>query len=158
MPYIILAMALLLITAGSISSLRVIQGQNTPAALDTGTRATRAWLSYKSALLAYLEKNPGADGSLSLDQIGLATDAGLLAAAGNQIQRGPNAVTLEAWMPLTSDEISDAIRLSNGDKSIGTSTGDRWTTPVFGDMGTLPVSAPAGDVVSVVTLSGSGYP
>ncbi|MFW7270369.1 type IV pilus biogenesis protein PilM [Gluconacetobacter sp. Hr-1-5] len=157
MPFILLAMWLIVTVTSSMLSLHVVQNQNTPLSSGSGAAAAQAWLAYKAALLKYLEDHPNATGPISLGLLGLNSNGYDLSSAGNQIVRNDQSVTIEAWMELTADQIAAAIHIANGDMSIGTSLGDRWTAPSVGDMGLLPVSAPVGDAVSVVSLSGTGY-
>ncbi|MFT8828157.1 type IV pilus biogenesis protein PilM [Acetobacter syzygii] len=113
------------------------------------------WLAYRTAVIRYVEKHPLVSGQIALSMIGMDDQAHFLSGAGNFVIRNAENVAVLTWMPMSDASITDTIRLSDNDHSIGTSLGNTWETPDFGDMGNLPVYVPSGDIVSEVLLTGT---
>jgi ethanolamine utilization microcompartment shell protein EutS len=80
-----------------------------------------------------------------------------LPGAGNYVSRNASGTMVITWIPLSASVIADTISLADGDRSIGIAHGMSWSSPVYGNMGSLPVSVPEGDIVSVVTFTGPRF-
>ncbi|WP_225063063.1 type IV pilus biogenesis protein PilM [Komagataeibacter rhaeticus] len=157
MPFLILALALLVIVGALSQGLGVTNRQIRPVADIVADPAALSWLAYKAAVQTYVERNPAFAGTVPLDQIGVPADGPDLSTAGNFVVRDSGTTQVVTWMALSGSSISSARRLAAGDQSIGISTGNTWETPSYGNMGPLPVTVPAGDVVSCVSFTGTGF-
>ncbi|QEO18742.1 type IV pilus biogenesis protein PilM [Acetobacter vaccinii] len=155
MGYLLLALTIIigLFAEGAGTWVRA----NAPSLNAPPAYAVQPWLAYKSAVQVYVEQHPGVSGSLDLDTLGLQGQTAALAQAGNSIIATPGQTTVVTWMAMPANAQADTLSLSDGDHSIGLSNGTSWTSPWFGDMGALPLMVPAGDIVSVVILSGTGF-
>jgi len=117
-----------------------------------------AFLAYKNAVQTYVSSHPGL-GSGAIPVSALVLDAGVTTQIipGNTIIAASSGTTIVTWASAQPGLIAGVMQASQGDRAIGTSSGTRWSTPSLGDMGPLPIAVPAGDVVSVVTFTGTGY-
>lgn len=153
MPYIFLALFLVLTSVADTNTLASIRQQIRP--VSDASYPCQIWLAYRTAVIHYVEEHPLTSGPITLSMIGMDNEAMFLTGAGNVVIRNEDYVTVLTWMPMSEASITDTIRLSANDHSIGTSLGSTWETPRFGDMGNLPVYVPSGNIVSEVLLSGT---
>lgn len=153
MPYIFLALLLVLTTMADTRALDSIRQQIHP--LRDEHYACQIWLAYRTGIIHYVEDHPLFSGQVTLSMIGMDSQTQFLTGAGNVVIRYVDHVTVVTWMPMPTGSITDTIRLSENDHSIGISLGTTWETPQFGNMGSLPIYVPAGDIVSEVLLSGT---
>jgi len=150
--YLIMAIAILL--SGYLWEQRT---RNTIVRTDTQMTGQSSYVAYKSAVQSYVFAHRSFEGSVSLSALqgaDLASDAALM---GNQILHDATGTTIVTWAPNTNNALAQALSSSEGNLTIGLSSGTEWATPSAGDMGKLPVSVPAGDVVSCVTFRGDGF-
>lgn len=116
----------------------------------------QSFMAYRTAVVRYSENNGGFRGAVPV--AGLNWPAGLTAktaprGAANEIIAGPNGSRIVcAWAKARSGTAARLAGAYAGDETIGVSNGVDWSTPAGGVMGPLPVSVPAGDIVSVVKL------
>lgn len=155
MVYIILAFALLLeISAEELGLIAMNLQQNI---YEEPNNAAQSWLAYRSAVQFYVERHPDFTGTLDLSDLGMDDEKQFLPNAGNYVSKSGIGTTVMTWIPLSANIIADTIRLSDGDRSIGISHSTSWFSPFYGDMGSLPVTVPYGDIVSVVTFTGPRF-
>ncbi|MFC0512080.1 MULTISPECIES: type IV pilus biogenesis protein PilM [Asaia] len=126
-----------------------------PLATDA-TGPSLSYLAYKNAVQVYVMRNPGTNGSIPTYALDLDPSTTSTINPGNQIIRTGNGTQIVTWTTSQPGLLSAILQASSGDASIGTSTGYRWTTPLSGDMGPLPLQVPVGDIVSFVTFTGVG--
>ena len=157
MPFITFALAILVIIGALSRGIGVTNRQIRPVGDIVADPAALTWLAYKAAVQTYVENNPAFSGTVPLDQIGMPADSPDLSTAGNFVTRESMTTQVVTWMALSGSSISSARRLAAGDQSIGISEGNTWETPSYGNMGPLPVTVPAGDVVSCVSFTGTGF-
>ena len=151
MAYIILAFALIIGTFAEEKGLAVLALQQD--SYEEPDNAAQKWLAYRSAVQFYVERHPGFAGALALSDLGMNDERQFLPGAGNYVSRNASGTMVITWIPLSASVIADTISLADGDRSIGIAHGMSWSSPVYGNMGSLPVSVPEGDIVSVVTFT-----
>jgi hypothetical protein len=160
MAYIALAFVLLSFANLSAVVYRALGGMLTAQTvpLNSTVSVPGTYLAYRAAILSYVQGHPGTSGSVSMGLLGLsAGQVATLSGADNQIVQNGSSVTVETWAPMSDANIAQTVSAALGDVSIGQAENSTWTSPLAGNMGALPIPVAAGNVVSVVTLSGSGY-
>lgn len=157
MPFIAFALALFVIAGALSHGIGVANRQIRPVADIVADPTALAWLAYKTALQAYVQRNPGFNGTVPLDQLALPPNGQDLTMAGNRVVHDGATTQVVTWMALSGSAVSSTLRLAGGDQSIGISQGLTWETPSYGNMGSLPVDVPAGNIVSYVSFSGTGF-
>lgn len=155
MAYIILAFALLFGISAEEKELGVLALQEN--IYEETDNPAQKWLAYRSAVQFFVEQHPNISGSLDLSDLGMTDEQQFLPNVGNYVSKNGNGTTIITWIPLSPNVISDTIRLSDGDRSIGIAHGTSWSSPFYGNMGNLPFSVPEGDIVSVVTFTGPRF-
>lgn len=115
-----------------------------------------AFMAYRSAVVRYSEQNASFRGAVPASALpwpaGLAPNTAPPGAA-NEILNGPNGERIVcAWATVGNGTVARLATALGGDATIGESNGTEWSAPGYGVMGPLPVSVPAGDIVSVVEL------
>jgi hypothetical protein len=130
-----------------------------PAAQRVSIQSAAAqFLSYRSAVMAYMTANPTFTGTISSSQ--LAVYAPQYSAVFLSSYMASNAVTVSGtgrmitvYAALPTGSLQQVLVQSGNDASIGLSAGSTWTTDANGVTTSpqpLNVTVPAGDVVSVV--------
>ncbi|MFT9089621.1 MAG: type IV pilus biogenesis protein PilM [Gluconacetobacter sp.] len=154
---LLLPFAFVMILGALALEQRVMNDHQTQVTMD-GDVAAEGFLSYKRAVQAYVHQSPGITGSISLASLPSADITGTTSAMHNIVQRSAAGTTIQTWWDgAGSARLAALERLSQDDIAIGLSNGATWQSPAGGEMGTLPVAVAAGDVVSVVTFTGTGF-
>ncbi|ETC99460.1 type IV pilus biogenesis protein PilM [Asaia sp. SF2.1] len=155
--FVFLGLALIVLFRAEIASDRTIYKGLFPQTQNQ-TGAGYAFLAYKNAVQFYVSDHPGLEsGAIPLSALALDSGVTTLISPGNTIIRSDAGTTIVTWAAPQAGLIDAVMQASQGDRSIGTSSGTRWSTPYFGDMGSIPAPVPTGDIVSVVTFTGTGY-
>lgn len=154
--FALLGFVVIALIAGEIARHEAITKGAWPVA-SNATGPSLAFLAYKSAVQLYVTRNPGTSGSIPLYALSLDASSITTISPGNQVIRTGGGTQVITWTASQPGLLPAVIQGSDGDASIGTSTGTRWSTPTAGDMGPLPIQVPSGDVVSFVTLTGNGF-
>ncbi|GAB3588737.1 type IV pilus biogenesis protein PilM [Acetobacter peroxydans] len=155
MAYIILALALIVGAFAEEQGLIVLGLQQN--IYEEPNNAAQRWLAYRSAVQFYVERHPGFTGALALSDLGMNDERQFLPDAGNYVSRNANGTMVVTWIPLAANVIADTISLTDGDRSIGIAHGTSWSSPFYGNMGSLPVVVPEGNIVSVVNFTGPRF-
>ncbi|TKC90138.1 hypothetical protein FAZ69_08280 [Trinickia terrae] len=152
----LLVLALLTSTlAYQKATLQAIQ----PSAQTVSVNAAAAqFLSYRSAVMAYMTANPTFTGTIQPNQLSAYSPQYSSAfvstyAAGNAVTVSGTGRLITAYAALPTGALQAVLLQSGNDASIGLSSGTTWTTDANGVNTTpepLNVAVTAGDVVSVV--------
>ncbi|MBB2161585.1 type IV pilus biogenesis protein PilM [Gluconacetobacter sacchari] len=154
---LLLPLALVMILGALALEQRVMNDHHSGVTMDEDVVAD-GFLSYKRAVQAYVHESPGITGSISLASLPTADITGATSAMHSIVQRSAAGTTIQTWWDgAGSARLAALQRLSEGDIAIGLSNGSTWQSPAGGQMGALPVAVAAGDVVSVVTFTGTGF-
>lgn len=153
---LLLPLALVMILGALALEQRVMNDRR--SAVMTEEAVGEGFLAYKRAVQHYVHDNPGVTGSISLASLPTSDITGATSAMHNIVQRSAAGTTIQTWWDgAGSARLAALQRLSQGDIAIGLSNGSTWQSPAGGNMGALPVAVAAGDVVSVVTFTGTGF-
>jgi hypothetical protein len=145
---------------GAVSGDQVQQASGNPQTY-IGQASSAMFLTYRNAVLNYLEANagvPSTSGAIPMTDLtfptGLNTSA-LPATVGNYIVVGEAGErTVYIWQPAVAD-IAESLQLAvPGDATIGTDLNGQFLTLSNQNMGAVPAYVPSGDVLSVVQLGG----
>lgn len=154
--FVLLGFVAIALIAGEIARNEIITKGAWPVVSDA-TGPSLAFLAYKNAVQLYVTRNPGVSGSIPSYALSLDASTLTTISPGNQVIRTGNGTQVITWTAPQPGLLPAVLQGADGDTSIGTSTGTRWSTPTAGDMGPLPIQVPSGDVVSFVTFTGSGF-
>lgn len=111
------------------------------------------FLAYRQAVTDFVTANPTASGTIPRSQLTLPAGMPVLPGEGNAVLVDSTGVTdVLAWAAITSAGLAAVVRVSQGDASLGYSTGGSWVSPVYGQMGALPTNVPSGNAVSFLQM------
>lgn len=127
------------------------------SAVTAGASDLTAFLSFKRAVQGYVTANPSVSGSIPLSSLPSSETEGATSAMKDMVIRTGSGTEIVTWWEMSGARLDDLLAAAEGDRAIGISTGQNWQTPYGGDMGPLPVTVPAGDIVSFVIFTGSGF-
>ncbi len=138
------------------ASMRALQG----SASQQQTRAeVQFFLNYRSAVMAYLQANPSATGTIP--ESNLAPYAGqfysstFLALAGNNVTPSGAGRLVTVYAALPPGVLNLILKQTGDDASIGLSSGTTWTSQANGVVNAaqpLPIPVPANNIVSVFAM------
>ena len=154
--FLLFGLLMVSLLTGLIMEQRAVNSQQ-PDRSPVAASGAAAFLSYKRAVQAYVYAHPSASGSIDVTSLPTADTQSATSAMKNVVLRTGAGSEIVTWWDVSSGALNDVLSLADGDRAIGVSTGQNWTTPDGGDMGPLPITVPAGDVVSFVRFTGSGY-
>lgn len=154
--FLLFGLLMVSLLTGMIMEQRAVNSQQ-PERSSTAASGAAAFLSYKRAVQAYVYAHPSVSGSIDIASLPATETQTATSAMKNVVLRTGSGSKVVTWWDVNSGALNDVLSLADGDRAIGVSTGQHWTTPAGGDMGPLPVTVPSGDVVSFVIFTGSGY-
>lgn len=127
-----------------------------PAAQTSAIAMGQSFVAYRNAVVAYVTQNPTFTGSVPAGSLALPGGMPLPPGAGNQVTATPSGAgrIITSWAALPpSAAIYYTVKGMDGDETLGLAPiGTQWESPVYGNMGSLPVQVPNGDAVSVVQI------
>jgi hypothetical protein len=113
------------------------------------------FLSYRDAVSAYMQSNPQFLGAIPAADLPASFTPAFLATAGNAVSVSPsgNGRIITCYAAVSGGAIAAAVAHTEGDVSIGESTGSSWVSAAPGALAVpepLPLAITAGDIVSVI--------
>lgn len=154
--FIFIGLFVVSVLTGLIVEQRTLNAAQEDGAPDATSDLT-AYLSYKKAVQAYVFAHPSTSGSVALADLPSSDVQGATSAMKNMVLRTGSSSEVVTWWETSSQRLDGLLAAAEGDRAIGISNGQSWQTPAGGDMGPLPVPVPAGDIVSFVIFTGSGF-
>jgi PilM len=112
------------------------------------------FVAYRNAIVAWVTVNPTFLGAVPSSSLVLPPGFAALSGQGNEVVATPSGAgrIIYTWAALPAGAASQAAQATNEDLSFGTVSGNAWTSPIAGGMGTLGVPVPTGDVVSICQI------
>lgn len=138
------------------AGMRALQGS---ASKRQAQAQAQFFLNYRSAVMAYVQANPTANGAISTSSLAPYASqfysSAFLSLAGNNVSAGGGGRQVTVYAALPPGVLNLILKQSGGDASIGLSSGTTWTSQANGVVNVaqpLPVPVPANDIVSVFTM------
>lgn len=104
-----------------------------------------AFILYRDAVMSYAISNPTYLGSAPINWNGVT--------GGNAIVQTGQGRSVICYAVLPGGSLSDALRLSSNDASLGVAvTTSTWSSYMGGSLQTLPITVPQGSVVAYVQI------
>ncbi|GBQ81514.1 hypothetical protein [Asaia bogorensis] len=154
MPVIFLVFGLLILmnALGLEDSLRPPAGTLTASLSDQAYG--NAFLTYQAAVVDAVQQNGISGSSVAVAIPSVAGGRNIaLPGAGNVVSQSGNTITIAVYAALTSSQLQATIAQSGGNATLGWARSGQWVSPLYGQMGPIPLSVPDRDAVSFIALN-----
>ncbi len=138
------------------AGMRALQGS---ASKRQAQAQARFFVNYRSAVMAYVQANPGTTGTISTSSLAPYASqfysSAFLASAGNNVSASGGGRLVTVYAALPPGVLNLILKQTGDDASIGLSSGTTWTSQANGVVNAaqpLPAPVPTNDIVSVFTM------